>query len=257
LPRTPTFGTWRRLAVANHAKLYRLPPTTASAEALANFLAYCTAYRLLEDYGSLRPGDMIIQSDAETAVGQAVIQLCRVLQIKTINLVDARDDFDAIADLLHGQGATYVWKNEGALSDRLRRSGAVMPRLALCTQAGPTVHRMVDCLRPGATLVLCAPITAKIEPFPLVPLFYQHLELHGFWLYQWLKDNPSGFEEMTARLLALLEEGHLKIQTTFRENLEEELEKAILDPRLNPLLHFGTVDEAHALADRLSAGNSN
>ena len=41
--------------------------------------ALCTAYRLLEDYGNLRPGDTIIQNAADLPVGQAVIQLCQVL----------------------------------------------------------------------------------------------------------------------------------------------------------------------------------
>jgi trans-2-enoyl-CoA reductase len=252
LPGTPLVGTWRRLGVFNHRKLYRLPATNASAEGLANFWAYCTAYRLLEDYGSLRPGDTIIQSDAETAVGQALMQLCRVLQIKTINLVDAREDFDTIADLLHGQGGTYVWKNEGAVNERLRRSGVPMPRLGISMQGGPTIHRIADCLRPGAALVLCAPITGKIEPFPYVPLLYQKLQIHGFWLYQWLKDNPNGFEELSARVLPLLEEGRLKVESTHWEQLEDCLEKAIHDRRLNPMLQFGTVEEANALATELN-----
>jgi trans-2-enoyl-CoA reductase len=35
----------------------------------------CTAYRLLEDYGNLRPGDTIIQNCSDLPTGQAIIQL--------------------------------------------------------------------------------------------------------------------------------------------------------------------------------------
>ena len=49
--------------------------------------APCLAYRLLKDFASLSPGDVIIQNDAKSAVGKAVIQLAASRGIETINVI--------------------------------------------------------------------------------------------------------------------------------------------------------------------------
>ena len=48
-----------------------------------------TAYRLLHDFGNLKPGDYIIQNAANSMVGKAVIQIARELGINTINIIRA------------------------------------------------------------------------------------------------------------------------------------------------------------------------
>lgn len=59
------------------------------APEIASSLLYSAgiAYRLLADFGTLNPGDFLIQNDASSAVGMAVIQLCKARGIKTINIV--------------------------------------------------------------------------------------------------------------------------------------------------------------------------
>ena len=39
----------------------------------------CVAFRLLHDFGTLKPGDGVILNAANSTVGTCVIQLCRVL----------------------------------------------------------------------------------------------------------------------------------------------------------------------------------
>jgi len=46
-----------------------------------------TAYRLLRDFISLKPGDVIVQNGANSMVGFAVVQLAREMGVKTINIV--------------------------------------------------------------------------------------------------------------------------------------------------------------------------
>ena len=72
----------------------------------------CTAYRLLEDYGSLRPGDTIIQNCSDLPVGQAVIQLCNMLKIRTINLVTDDEGFERTKELLMQLGRRGLLNNK-------------------------------------------------------------------------------------------------------------------------------------------------
>lgn len=52
----------------------------------------CTAYRMLRDFIGLEPGDTVIQNGANSAVGQFVIQLCRIYGYKSVNIVRNRPD---------------------------------------------------------------------------------------------------------------------------------------------------------------------
>ena len=73
----------RALAPFHH----QVPANQLPLQHYACSRSLCVAYRLLEDYGNLRPGDTIIQNGADLPTGQAVIQLCRMLKIRSINLV--------------------------------------------------------------------------------------------------------------------------------------------------------------------------
>ena len=88
-------GTWRTLGCCDAARLLRVPKGLMPLEQLACARSLCTAYRLLEDYGGLKPGDTLIQNGAEQPTGQAVVQLCKLLKIRTINLVADDDGFEA------------------------------------------------------------------------------------------------------------------------------------------------------------------
>ena len=74
-------GAWSTLCVCDAARLLKVPAGLLPLQHYACSRALCTAYRLLEDYGNLRPGDTIIQNAAELPVGQAVIQLCQALPL--------------------------------------------------------------------------------------------------------------------------------------------------------------------------------
>lgn len=253
LPKKPALGTWRRLGVMEASHLFRLPATTASPDVVANFFAYAAAYAMLRDFGDLKPGDTIVQSSAETATGQTVIALCKLLQIKSINLVNPRDDFEEIADKLQARGATHVWKNEGSIVERIKRSRLALPRLGLDDQGGASVTRIAECLRPDATLVLHGAVTNRVDSFPYGALLYRNLVIRGFSIFQHLAAQEAEFAKLPHLLLPLLEQGAIDVDVSPWERLDDALEAAIADTKPNVLLKFGTLDEAIALAKQLGS----
>lgn len=56
----------------------------------------CTAYRMLKDYVSLKPGDTVIQNGGNSAVGQFVIQLCKVWNYKSVSVVRDRPNIQEL-----------------------------------------------------------------------------------------------------------------------------------------------------------------
>ena len=49
---------------------------------------------MLIDFIKLKPGDVVIQNGANSAVGQAVMQIARTMDVKTVNVVRDREDID-------------------------------------------------------------------------------------------------------------------------------------------------------------------
>lgn len=56
----------------------------------------CTAYRMLKDFVKLESGDCVIQNGGNSAVGQFVIQLCRIWKLESVNIVRDRPDIDKL-----------------------------------------------------------------------------------------------------------------------------------------------------------------
>ena len=72
--------------------------------------------------GGLRPGDTLIQNGADLPTGQAVIQLCKLLKIRTINLVADDDGFEATQALLKGMGGSLVLRDNARRAAHTPRS---------------------------------------------------------------------------------------------------------------------------------------
>lgn len=72
----------------------------------------CTAYRMLSDFVSLQPEDVVIQNGGNSACGQDVIQLCRIKNYISVNVVRDRPNIEELKSYLISLGANYVLTEE-------------------------------------------------------------------------------------------------------------------------------------------------
>lgn len=72
----------------------------------------CTAYRMLKDFVSLQSGDVVIQNGGNSACGQNVIQLCRINNFISVNIVRERPNIEELKSYLKSIGANYVFTEE-------------------------------------------------------------------------------------------------------------------------------------------------
>ena len=138
------------------------------------------AFRLLHDYGSLKPGDGVILNAANSTVGTCLIQLCRCLKLRPIAVVrdpGSKEDLDKVVARLKGMGAAEARLNAlchlfphvltrhmpqvlvegGSLKAKLEENKFfAKPRLALDAVGGPSAVAMADALQDGCPLVMCA-----------------------------------------------------------------------------------------------------
>jgi mitochondrial enoyl-[acyl-carrier protein] reductase / trans-2-enoyl-CoA reductase len=170
LPITGPLGTWRSLAILKPSEVLRVEalaavpaPAHVSATPLPALnvagipdlhlaslsVNPCTAYRMLHDFVPLAVGTAILQNAANSAVGQAVIQLAHAMGVRTINICRDRPDFEALETHLKGLGADLVVREE-----ELEKSGAVVemikslaPGLALNGVGGKSATNLARLLK--------------------------------------------------------------------------------------------------------------
>lgn len=128
IPLKMGLGTWRTAGVFREKDLLGISPELMPQEYASVIRSICTAFRLLEDFETLQAGDSIIQNGANSSVGQAVIQMCKVLRISTVNLIREREDFEETKEWLMSLGATAVLKTSESIFPVLKKHNLPAPR---------------------------------------------------------------------------------------------------------------------------------
>ena len=72
-----SFGTWRHEGIGSESDFLKVSKDLPIPYAATLFVNPCTAYRMLRDFKTLKPGDVIIQNAANSMVGLAVVQMAR------------------------------------------------------------------------------------------------------------------------------------------------------------------------------------
>ncbi len=139
-----------------------------------------SAYLMLENYVTLKPGDWIIQNAANSAVGRHVIQGCKARGLNSINVVRRAE----LIPELEALGADVVVVDDENLAATVRsKIGAdAAVKLGIDAVAGDAMLRMADTLSNGATVVNYGFLSG--DPCQLTPThtIVRGISLHGFWL---------------------------------------------------------------------------
>ncbi|XP_053310594.1 enoyl-[acyl-carrier-protein] reductase, mitochondrial isoform X2 [Spea bombifrons] len=199
IPVDAGLGTWRTEGLFNEESLVRVPSDIPVVGAATVSVNPCTAYRLLSDYETLRPGDSIIQNAGNSSVGQAVIQIAASLGITTINVVRDRTDLKSLVQRLHDLGADYVITEDMLRKPEMKElfKQCPRPRLALNCVGGKSTTEMLRHLDYGGTMVTYGGMAKQPVTIPVSALIFKNVKLCGFWVTQWKRDRAQNREEVT------------------------------------------------------------
>lgn len=179
----PGIGTWREAVTLPVSGLVRVPPSVPPLQAAQLRVNPATAWRMLHDFVSLRPGDWLVQNAANSAVGRAVIQIARHCGWRTINLVRRAELRDEL--LAGGADAVLV---EGVSAEELRAAAGGAPlRLALNAVGGESALRLAAALAPGGTQVTYGAMARQPLRIPNGLLIFQDVHFCGFWVTRWFQ----------------------------------------------------------------------
>ncbi|KAG0718649.1 Enoyl-[acyl-carrier-protein] reductase, mitochondrial [Chionoecetes opilio] len=211
IPRVNALGTWRTHLIAPHTDLIKVSSDADLVTAATIAVNPGTAYRMLKDFVPVSSGDTVIQNGANSAVGQAVIQIAAASGINTVNVVRSRPNIDELKDYLTRLGATVVVTEE-----ELRKSQQVKvlppPHLALNCVSGRSGTEILRQLAQGGVMVTYGGMSRQPVIGPVGSLIFHDVTLRGFWMTRWNNEhtNDPQRQQMLDDLFELAQSGKLK-----------------------------------------------
>ncbi|XP_046673438.1 enoyl-[acyl-carrier-protein] reductase, mitochondrial [Homalodisca vitripennis] len=211
---TQPASTWRTHAVVLESDLLKVPKDIGLVEAAGATSNPATAYRMLKDFVTLAPGEVVVQNGGNSAVGQNVIQLAAAWGLVSVNVVRDRPDLPALQSYLTQLGAHHVL-TEGEFEkqrDFFEKNSLKKPQLALNCVGGKSALSILRALRNNGVMVTYGGMSREPVTAPTSVFIFKDISLHGFWMTRWHKShrNTEVQKEMYKDLFDLMRQGKLK-----------------------------------------------
>ncbi|KAJ8687280.1 hypothetical protein QAD02_023074 [Eretmocerus hayati] len=214
VPNVVNRGTWRTHALYKSNEMLKVCKEMDVITASMLNVNPCTAYRMLKDFVDLKCGDTVIQNGANSAVGQLVIQLCKIWGFKSVNVIRTRPDVDCLKDQLVNLGADEVLTEEELRTTDIFKSKKLpRPQLALNCVCGKNAVEVQRHLGNNGIMVTYGAMSREPLSVPASSLIFKNLAFKGFWMTAWSNQNADNPE---------------------RCKMYDELQKLFIDKKLQP-----------------------
>jgi len=234
--RFPEEGTWQEYACIPAADLLVVPDAVSVEQAAISFINPPTAYCLLTRMVDLPQGSWVLQNAGNSTVGMSVIQMAKVLGLKTISQVRRGE----LIEPLQAMGADHVvleGRGWGKMVEEL--TGGAPIRLALNSIGGASASDQIKALGEGGTQVTFGGMVGDLVRFPTRFLIFNDVRLIGFWWDQWSqRAGPKGLREVMDTVYGMMADGTLKlpIEATYTFDAYEAAFRHDQSPRLGKVL---------------------
>ncbi len=231
------FGTWAEQMLVPVEALVALPEGLDPLQAAMLGVNPATAWRMIHDFANLQPGDWIVQNAANSGVGRAVIQLAKVLGIRTLNVVRRGE---LIEDLRASGGDVVVTEDVDLRLEARDLCGANFPKLGLNAVGGASALNLANALCAGAPLVTYGAMGRQPLKIPNGLLIFKNISFQGFWLRRWKESAPlADVRAMYEKLAGYLAAGvlHTPVHKVFPlDQVVEAVAEAAMERRSGKVL---------------------
>lgn len=202
-------GHWCEAYTAPAKDLVVVPPGTDLQQASMCTSGVPTAWLMLEKFVSLNRGDWVLQNAANSAVGEAVIQIARVRLLKSINIVRRPE----VKEKLLALGATVVLTEEElAQTDMHDVTGGAGVKLGLNAVGGRSAHRLAKAMGEHGTVVTYGAMSREPLAIGNAQLIFRDLAFRGFWITGWYRQaSEKDISSMFSQVLPLVRQGRVKL----------------------------------------------
>jgi len=188
VPIKPGVGTWSTYAVASADALAKVPGTEDQVPLhAAGLAAPAAAIALVDSFAGLKPGDVIIQNNAASTVGQAVVIYAASKGIKTVNIMRLRDDYEDIVNHLQGYGGSVFVTDDFASTYEFPKLIADLgaPKLGLSSVGGDAGTAVLKAVGSGGSFVVYGNMSRQAHTISLDSLL-KGVTVQGFSLDRYL-----------------------------------------------------------------------
>ena len=203
-------GVWTDETVVSKATVTKIP--NLSAEEAAVLPSFAAAWGILNNFVTLKSGDVVVQTNASSAIGGAISQIGKALGLKVVSISDA--DL-ASADLLAKLKEAGSFKL--AVSGRSGRHIGTLQRVVAKGGVTVTYNGVFESLHATANAQL-----------PISNLIFNNTSVQGFDLNTFATHSPEAFRAGVSSVLALVGEkkvnlkpAHVFSQAEYAKALEE------------------------------------
>uniref|UniRef100_A0A1B0FDC1 Enoyl-[acyl-carrier-protein] reductase, mitochondrial n=1 Tax=Glossina morsitans morsitans TaxID=37546 RepID=A0A1B0FDC1_GLOMM len=195
VPFATGLGTWSTHAIYDEDQLLPISDKIGLAEAATLTVNPCTAYRMLKDFVEVLPGHCVIQNGANSAVGQAVHQLCKAWGINSVGVVRDRPDIQDLKNYLKKLGATEVLTQEEVRTSKIFKENQLpKPMLALNCVGGKSATEISRHLDDKGVMVTYGGMAREPIAVATAALIFKDISFRGFWMTRWTKENCTAPE---------------------------------------------------------------
>ena len=225
-------GTWSEEVVCAEAAALKIPSETPVEQACMLKVNPLTAWCMLTQLIDLPEGSWVIQNAANSGVGVCVIQIAKLLGLRVVNVVRREE----LIPELKALGAAHVFLDEKSSVDAIKSLMKAEPaRLALNAVGGDSALRQMSLLAPEGLHITYGAMSRKSLKVPNSFLIFKQIQLRGFWVTKWLKEQPKADAQVAyAQLAQWMIEGKLSqpIDSTFAlKDVQGAITRAMEDKR--------------------------
>ncbi len=198
-------GLWSDTVIVDERMAPKAPIGVDPEQAAMMRANPSTAYLMLTDIKSLKPGDWIVQNASNSNVGRMVIRFAKEMGLQTINIVRRANVIDSLKE----EGANIVIVDDGRqdLALAIRNVSGGPPKLAFDAVGGRATHALAASLADGGTLVVYGLLSGEENSIAASDLVFRGIVVRGFWLADWFettsKDKLTDLNAFLAKNLAM------------------------------------------------------
>ncbi len=212
-------STWQEEIVGPADQFVPLPDVGDTEQLSMLTVNPLTALLILSSFVELNEGDWIVQSAANSAVGEYIIQLAKQRGIRTVNIVRR----EGLADKLKALGADVVLVDGPDLEERIGDAiDGAQVAMAIDCVGGDVFVSMVESLSFGATIVSYGALSKQPPSLPLISVIFNDVRVRGFWLSKWFETaSPEDKQAAFGQVINLVARGDIAAEIDSRFPLEE------------------------------------
>lgn len=179
-------GNWSEYTIAKARQVVPVPDSIDDAQAASFFVNPATAIVLTQHLLKLKPGDWLLQTAANSNLGQMIIRMGKTNGFHTICVVRKAEQVDNLKRI----GADVVIVDDGQpFAEQLLKSAQkpIPIKFAIDPVGGSLGTRVVEALSPQGRVVGYGLLSG--EPIQIDPrqMISGSKSYEGFWLADWMK----------------------------------------------------------------------